>query len=88
MSRGWFHPNVIYYVHDREVGSTRRFISLSGCREVGFIQRLYIISTVVRSGLPTVYYYYCYHGSFRCWGREVGYPMVYDGYMVRYIVEF
>ena len=28
------------------------FISLPRCREVGFIQRLYIISTAVRSGLP------------------------------------
>ena len=43
---------VIYYFHGREVGFTRRFISLSRCREVGFIQRLYITSTAVRSGLP------------------------------------
>ena len=43
---------VIYYFHDREVGFTRRFISLPRCREVGFIQQLYIISTAVRSGLP------------------------------------
>ena len=27
-------------------------LGLPRCREVGFIQRLYIISTVVRSGLP------------------------------------
>ena len=27
-------------------------LGLSRCREVGFIQRLYIISTAVRSGLP------------------------------------
>ena len=27
-------------------------LSLPQCREVGFIQRLYIISTAVRSGLP------------------------------------
>ena len=43
---------VIYYFHGREVGFTRRFISLPRCREVGFIQRLYIISMTVRSGLP------------------------------------
>ena len=43
---------VIYYFHGREVGFTRRFISLPRCREVGSIQRLYIISTAVRSGLP------------------------------------
>ena len=43
---------VIYYFHGREVGFTRRFISLPECSEVGFIQRLYIISTAVRSVLP------------------------------------
>ena len=43
---------VIYYFHGREVGFTRRFISLPRCREVGFIQRLSIISTAVRSVLP------------------------------------
>ena len=43
---------VIYYFHGREVGFIQLFISLPRCREVGFIQRLYIISTAVRSGLP------------------------------------
>ena len=33
-------------------GFTRRFICMPRFREVGFIQRLYIISTAVRSGLP------------------------------------
>ena len=33
----------IYYFHDRDVGITRRFISMPRCREVGFIQRLYIL---------------------------------------------
>ena len=58
----------IYYVHGLEVRFTRRFgilglprcrevglpnvYELSRCREVGFIQRLYIISTAVRSDLP------------------------------------
>ena len=44
----------MYYFHGREVGITRRFIMLDlpRCREVGFIKRLYIISTVVRLGLP------------------------------------
>ena len=78
MSSSWFHPTVIYYFHGREIGSTRRFISLPRCREVGFIQRLYIIYTVVRSSLPdgllgchgvvrfpTVIYYF--HG------REIGF---------------
>ena len=37
---------------------------------------IYIISTVVRSGLPT-------GGLPRC--REVGCPKDYDGFMVRYI---
>ena len=48
------YPTVIYYFHDREVGFTRRFsiLRLPRCREVGYIQRLYIISTAVRSGLP------------------------------------
>ena len=93
-------------------------MGLPWCREVGFIQRLYIISTAVRSILPdgllvvtvscgwfhpTVIYYF--HGRevgitrrfiiiiittapFDVEGREVGYPTIYDGYMVRYIVEF
>ena len=30
-------------------------MGLPRCREVGFIQRLYIISTAVRSVYPTVY---------------------------------
>ena len=49
----------IYYFHGREVGFTRRFgiLGLPRCREVGFIQRSYINSTAVRSGLPTVYHH-------------------------------
>ena len=43
---------VIYYFHGHDVGITRRFISLPRCREVGSIQRLYIISMAVMSGLP------------------------------------
>ena len=45
---------VIYYFHDREVEFPRQFsiLRLPRCREVGYIQRLYIISTAVRSGLP------------------------------------
>ena len=37
VSSGWFHPTVIYCLHDRDVGFTRRFIS---CHDV------------VMSGLP------------------------------------
>ena len=59
--------------------SPNGYISFPRCREVGFIQRLYIISTAVRSGLPD--------GSSSCIiiiiitttpfdvvGREVGVP--------------
>ena len=59
--------------------SPNSYILLSRCREVGFIQRSYIISTAVRSGLP--------NGSSSCIiiiiitttpfdveGREVGVP--------------
>ena len=42
------YPTVIYYFHDRGFSILR----LPRCREVGYIQRLYIISTAVRSGLP------------------------------------
>ena len=42
-------------------------------------KRFYIISTVLRSGLPT-------GGLPRC--PEVGCSTGYDGYMVRYIVGF
>ena len=44
----------IYYFHDREVWFTRRFsiLRLPRCHEIGYIQRSYIISTAVRSGLP------------------------------------
>ena len=43
----------MYYFHGREVGFTRRFTQgLPQYHEVGFIQRLHIISTAVRSGLP------------------------------------
>ena len=40
--------------HDCEVGFTRRFsiLRLQRCREVGYIQRLYINSSAVSSGLP------------------------------------
>ena len=91
------------------------------CREVGFIQRLYIISTAVRSGLSNgllhwfchgvvrlvssndyIYYFHGREGGFtrqfiiiiitttlfNVESREVGYPTVYDGYMIRYIVGF
>ena len=55
----------IYYFHGREVGFTRRFtLGLPRCREVGFIQRLYIISTAVRSGLPEGLHWLC-HGVVR-----------------------
>ena len=72
---------VIFYFHDRDVGITRRFISLPRCREVGYIQRLYIISTAVMSRLPKGVlvchgvvrfvpsngYIYCFHS------RDVGF---------------
>ena len=58
---------VIYYFHGREVGFTRRFsiLRLSGCREVGYIQRSYIISTVARSGLPDGLVFWVCHGVVR-----------------------
>ena len=61
---------VIYYFHDREVGFTRRFsiLRLPRCREVGYIQRLYIISMVVRSGLLDGLVFWVFP---RC--REVGF---------------
>ena len=42
---------VIHYFHDREVGFTRWFsiLRFPRCHEVGYIQRLYIIFTAVRS---------------------------------------
>ena len=40
-------------------------LGLSQCREVGFIQRLYIISTAVRSGLPDGLLYWVCHGVVR-----------------------
>ena len=46
--------------------SSNGYILLPRCREVGFIQRLYIISTAVKLGLATVHYYYYYHDTFRC----------------------
>ena len=72
---------VIYYFLGHDVVITRRFISLSRCREVGYIQRLYIISTAVMSGLPESLlvchgvvmlvpsngYIYCFHS------RDVGF---------------
>ena len=41
------------YIISTTVRFTRRFsiLRLPRCREVGYIQRLYIISTAVRSGL-------------------------------------
>ena len=30
ISRGWLYPTVTYYYHDRDVGTTRRFISSHG----------------------------------------------------------
>ena len=58
---------VIYYFHDREVRFTRRFgiLRLPRCREVGYIQRLYIISTTVRSGLPDDLVFWVCHGVVR-----------------------
>ena len=57
----------IYYFHGREFGFTRWFITLGlpRCREVGFMQRLYIISTVVRSGLPDGLLHWVFHGVVR-----------------------
>ena len=40
-------------------------LGLSRCREVGFIQRLYIISTAVMSGLPDGLLYWVCHGVVR-----------------------
>ena len=54
---------------------------LPRCREVGFIQRLYIISTTVRSGLPDGLLHWFCHGVVRLvhptviyyfYDREVG----------------
>ena len=56
-------------------------MGLPRCHEVGFIQRLYIISTAVRSGLPEGLHWVC-HGVVRLvhptviyyfHGREVGF---------------
>ena len=78
MSGGWFHLTVIYYFHGREFGFTRRFITLGlpRCREVGFTQRLYIISTVVRLGLPNglCIIIIITTTPFDVEGREVGVP--------------
>ena len=43
------------------------YITLSSprCHEVGFIQRLYIISTAMRSGLPDGLLYWVCHGVVR-----------------------
>ena len=67
MLGGWFLLTVIYYFHGREVEITCWFIilGLPRCREVGFIQRLYIISTAVRSGLPDGLGWV--HGTVHCW---------------------
>ena len=40
-------------------------LGLPRCREVSFIQRLYIIFTVVRSGLPGGLLYWVCHGVVR-----------------------
>ena len=64
----------IYCFHDRNVGITRRFISLPRCREVRFT-RQFIIIIITTAPIDVE-------------GCEVGHPTVYDGYMVRYIVGF
>ena len=69
----------------------------------GLPDGLLVYHGVVRLVHPTViYYFHGREDRFTRWfiiiiitttpidveGRKVGYPMVYDGYMVRYIVEF
>ena len=65
-------------------------------REVGFIQRLYIISTTVRSGYRRFIIIIITTTPFDVEGREVGCPTVYEGflwydtslvYMVWYIID-
>ena len=45
----------IYYFHGRDVGITRRFISCHSVVRLVPSNMLYIISTIVMSGLPEVY---------------------------------
>ena len=62
----------IYCLHSHDVGITRRFISCHGVVKSGLLDRFIIIIITT--------------ASIDVEGREVRYPMVYDGYMVRYIV--
>ena len=79
---------IIHYFHDREVEFSGRFtaLDLPRCREVGFIQRLYVISTAVRSGHRRFIVIIITTTPFEVEGREVGYPTIYDEYMVRYMM--
>ena len=61
-------------------------LDLPWCREVGFIQRLYVISMAVRSGHQRFIIIIITTTPFEVEGREVGYPTVYDEYMVRYMM--
>ena len=61
-------------------------LDLPWCHEVGFIQWLYVISTAVRSGHQRFIIIIITTTPFEVEGREVGYPTVYDEYMVRYMM--
>ena len=80
---------VIHYFHDREVGFTRWFsiLRFPRCREVGYIQRLYIISTAVRSGHRRFILIIITTAPFEVEGREVGCSTVYEVYMVRFMMS-
>ena len=53
---------------------------------VRFIQRLYIISTAVRSGRRRFIIIIITMTPFEVEGHEVGSPMIYDEYMVWYMM--
>ena len=55
--------------------------------EVGYIQRLYIISTAVRSGHRRFIIIIITTAPFEVEGREVGCSTVYEVYIVRFMMS-